>query len=504
MIWVSGMANKYECPRCGCGIKPNDLQCDRCGEMLRKVDNKPLVTDFSGSNQPEEKAKTAPITSYDDKAKKALEQKERDLAHRDKALQEKERRVDDLTSSLETDSANLEDAIRLFEQEKVVLREREGSMIEKEAVLLELTHKVEGELEELAILISKGKSGVLSAEEVESVSQMKERLTAGYEAERKKLRRSIEQANSYDLDKIIELEARVRSAEGMVNKCLAEKEVLKQARDLPPISFTPDPKLIRDIEKDIDDQIGAGYIPGEAGNPVPTHIEKLDAILNGGIPSGHLILVSGGPGSMKSTLTFSILYNAVKFDGANCMYFSMEQTRKSLLRQMVRLGMPMEGLESKMMVVDMVDLRKAMEEEPGDWRTILLRYVKNIHETRKFNMFVLDSLESFKSVSSHEFTRNDLKDLFDWFKALNITVFLIAEAATLVTSMGTPESYLADGIFEMTLKEIDESKVQRWLRIPKMRGMNVDTRYYSMFHDGNGLVLTMPMVEVERHGTLHS
>jgi KaiC/GvpD/RAD55 family RecA-like ATPase len=305
--------------------------------------------------------------------------------------------------------------------------------------------------------------------------------------------------HAYDLDRIIELEARLRSAESMLNKCRTEKESLLQVENLPPVSFSPDPKLIRDIEHVLDDQIGMGYVPTTVGNPVPTHIEKLDMVLNGGIPSGHLILVSGMPGSMKSTLTFSILYNAVKYEGASCMYFSMEQSRKSLLRQMARLRMPMDGMEDRFMVVDMVDLRKAMEEEHGDWRTIMLRYVKNIHSQKNFHMFVLDSLESFKSVCSYDFTRQDLKDLFDWFKSLNITVFLIAEAATAISTLGSPESYLADGVFELTMKEIDDSKVQRWLRIPKMRGMNIDTRYYSMFYDGTGLVLTMPMVDVGRH-----
>ncbi|OPY34885.1 MAG: circadian clock protein KaiC [Methanomassiliicoccales archaeon PtaU1.Bin124] len=494
------MANKFECPRCGSGIKPNDIQCDRCGEMLRKTDVKPKPLPQIASPIKEDRSKIQPIVSpIDDKTRKVLEQKEKELALREKALVEKEQKIEALTNSLESDSSSLEESLRLFEQEKNVLHDKENSLIEKEELLLELTHKVEGELDELADYIEKAKGGSLTQEQAEEASKLRERLENVYEAERKKLRRAIEQSHRYDLDRIIELEARLRSAEHQVNQCRNEREKLLEARVLPPLSFSPDPKLIRDIEKDLDEQIGAGYQPTPQGMPLPTHIEKLDAVLNGGIPSGHLILVSGSPGSMKSTLTFNILYNAVKHDGTSCMYFSMEQSRKSLLRQMVRMNMPMEGLEDRLMVVDMVDLRKSMAEESGDWRTILLRYVKNIHSERKFQMFVLDSLESFKSVCSYDFTRTDLKDLFDWFKELNITVFLIEELAALAPSNGTQEAFMADGIFEITMKEIDESKVQRWLRVPKMRGMNIDTRFYSMFYDGHGLVLTMPMVDVEKH-----
>jgi len=495
------MATKYECPRCGCGIKPNDVQCDRCGEMLRKIDVKRVPAPVTLSEPiKEDKPKAQPIvSSYDEKARKALEQKEREIAQREKLLLEKEQKVESLTNSLESDTASLEDAIRVFEEKKNVLHDRESSLIQQEEKLLELTHKAESELDELSQFLAKSKEGSITAEDAEKASQMRDRFVNNYDAERKKLRRTIDQMHGYDLDKIIELEARLRSAESMLNKCRTDKEALLQVKNLPPVSFSPDPKIVREIEHVLDDQIGMGYVPTSVGNPWPTHIEKLDMVLNGGIPSGHLILVSGMPGSMKSTLTFNILYNAVKYEKASCMYFSMEQSRKSLLRQMSRLHMPMDGMEDRLMVVDMVDLRKAMEEEQGDWRTIMLRYVKNIHAQKNFHMFVLDSLESFKSVCSYEFTRQDLKDLFDWFKSLNITVFLIAEAAAAISTLGSPESYLADGVFELTMKEIDDSKVQRWLRIPKMRGMNVDTRYYSMFHDGTGVVLTMPMVDVGRH-----
>ena len=43
---------------------------------------------------------------------------------------------------------------------------------------------------------------------------------------------------------------------------------------------------------------------------IPTHIEGLDENMQGGIPQGHICLVAGASGAMKSSLTFSMLYNA--------------------------------------------------------------------------------------------------------------------------------------------------------------------------------------------------
>jgi hypothetical protein len=44
------------------------------------------------------------------------------------------------------------------------------------------------------------------------------------------------------------------------------------------------------------------------------------------------------------------------------------------------------------------------------------------------------------------------------------------------------------------MKQVSDSKVQRWMRCPKLRGMNIDTRFYALFHDGEHFNLSVPMV----------
>ena len=46
---------------------------------------------------------------------------------------------------------------------------------------------------------------------------------------------------------------------------------------------------------------------------IPTHIEGLDDNMQGGIPKGHICIVAGASGAMKSSVTFSMLYNAVLY-----------------------------------------------------------------------------------------------------------------------------------------------------------------------------------------------
>ncbi|MEC7097152.1 MAG: ATPase domain-containing protein, partial [Candidatus Thermoplasmatota archaeon] len=72
---------------------------------------------------------------------------------------------------------------------------------------------------------------------------------------------------------------------------------------------------------------------------IPTHIEGLDENMQGGIPQGHICLVAGASGAMKSSLTFSMLYNAVLYGETSGIYITLEQGKESLRAHMSNMGM---------------------------------------------------------------------------------------------------------------------------------------------------------------------
>jgi KaiC/GvpD/RAD55 family RecA-like ATPase len=280
--------------------------------------------------------------------------------------------------------------------------------------------------------------------------------------------------------KAVKEEPRTPPAKEEVDGVLAEEEVAD---------------MISALEEELSPQIGAGL----ANSRLEVHTtndERLDRILGGGLPVGYVIIVNGAAGTMKSTLCYSILHSLASRSGRRSMYFSLEQKRDSIVRQMDRMGLGLDATNGSMIVVDMVDLRKRMEDEPGDWREILMRYVKNVHDQMPFDYFVLDSLDSFRGMTQAELDRESMKDLFDWFKDLNITVFVITEKpiGTLLESEHG-ETYLADGVVELQMKEFDDAKVHRWLRCVKMRGLPNDSRYYAFYHTGTEFKFSVPLVD---------
>ncbi|TQD27602.1 ATPase domain-containing protein [Methanolobus vulcani] len=72
-------------------------------------------------------------------------------------------------------------------------------------------------------------------------------------------------------------------------------------------------------------------------NRVPTGIQELDEILEGGYPAQQGILVSGPPGSGKSILATHFLYRSCK-DGKKCVLMLTQVNVESFLEQALSIG----------------------------------------------------------------------------------------------------------------------------------------------------------------------
>ena len=59
---------------------------------------------------------------------------------------------------------------------------------------------------------------------------------------------------------------------------------------------------------------------GKMKEKIRTCIPGLDDLMSGGIPRGHVVLISGLPGTMKSSLAYNILHNNAKQSGRKGLY----------------------------------------------------------------------------------------------------------------------------------------------------------------------------------------
>jgi len=225
----------------------------------------------------------------------------------------------------------------------------------------------------------------------------------------------------------------------------------------------------------------------------PTRIEGLDEILGGGFPAGHVVLVSGLPGTMKSTLTYAVLHNNAVHRHTKSVYVTLEQSRTSLLAQMGTMGFDTEGVRGDLHVLDVGAIQKGIgKSATKPWIEFLHRSLTTAKEIDGVDLVVIDSLEALEVLARFEDRRTDLFQLFEWLRDLGATTLVLTEASPEASFFGLEappprkdETFLADGIVELKMHPITDVEVQRRIRVVKMRGSNHKTGFYALvFEDG--------------------
>ncbi len=213
---------------------------------------------------------------------------------------------------------------------------------------------------------------------------------------------------------------------------------------------------------------------------IPTHIEGLDENMQGGIPQGHICLVAGASGAMKSSLTFSMLYNAVLYGETSGIYITLEQGKESLRAHMSNMGMNVDDprVRNRIAIIDLVDLRVQLDEQGMsnrvDWMGQLIKQLTSYRQSIGFELLVFDSLGAFFTLTKMENPRDEIFRLFEAVRRLDLTSFFICEMTgedhKQFGEYGI-EDYLSDGVIHLVM-ERSADDVSRKMSVIKMRHTN--------------------------------
>ena len=94
---------------------------------------------------------------------------------------------------------------------------------------------------------------------------------------------------------------------------------------------------------------------------VPSGIEGLDAVIEGGFPRGSLILVAGNPGTGKTVFSAQFLYRGAVDYGENGVYVTLAEGKNAFIDYIRRFGMDFEELEKegKVRILDMLTVKES-------------------------------------------------------------------------------------------------------------------------------------------------
>jgi len=230
---------------------------------------------------------------------------------------------------------------------------------------------------------------------------------------------------------------------------------------------------------------------------VRTHIEGFDEVLEGGVPKGHVCLIAGSAGTMKSSIAYNMLHRNALEAGAKGLYLSLEQNRPSLEDHMYGLGLNLQRTANLVEIWDLGLLRSKLI-SGETWLNLLKKDLGDYKARNGLDLLVLDSLPALDIIAKFKDVREELFYLFEWLRELNVTSFLISEMTEgTMKYTKNDEDFLADGILHLKMQFVDDVHVQRRLRAVKMRNTKHSMDFYTLLFDAGRFSITKVIGKVQ-------
>jgi KaiC/GvpD/RAD55 family RecA-like ATPase len=217
-------------------------------------------------------------------------------------------------------------------------------------------------------------------------------------------------------------------------------------------------------------------------------ISGVDQLLAGkGIPKGHTVLVSGGPGSGKTTFGIQFLHEgATKYDEPG-LYVTLDEDPEDIKKNMAAFGWDLGALEEeiKLIFVNVSPVRVVPTDRAGlvqlgmqEFKLVkLLEAIKKDVEDIGAKRLVVDPVTMFMLQYPDETERiHAMRDLITELRKTDCTHLLISELrGTGIEREYQFEEYLSQGVILLrTIQKGDQ--LIRMIQVEKMRGVDADAQ----------------------------
>ncbi len=216
---------------------------------------------------------------------------------------------------------------------------------------------------------------------------------------------------------------------------------------------------------------------------VPTGIEGLDPLLQGGFVKGSAILVSGGCGVGKTIFGSQFLYNGAKNFNEPGVYLSLEETPEEIMADMRSVGMdPKPLVKAKKLIFTYEDPVK-FAGISGEVITYNVgQVIKELVHKINAKRVVIDSTGAFELYFKHGYeVRQKVYEIIQDLRGMDVTSLIISEvpAARHGYSRFDIEEFVVDGVIALDYIEFASGGAIRSLFLRKMRRTNQSRDIYS-------------------------
>jgi len=206
---------------------------------------------------------------------------------------------------------------------------------------------------------------------------------------------------------------------------------------------------------------------------IPTGINGLDGLIQGGLMRGDVHLITGGPGTGKTILASRFAFNAAKNFGERIVYATFEESSEFFKKNLAKLGTDFSPLEKegKVKIIDLEILRgKGLESN--------ISYVIELVAKARASILVIDSLTALLLACETQFEqRTFMKTVYKSLKAKDVTTVMTVSLDE--DGRIGAEGFLSDSV--MFLENwVDKNQFKTRFLIQKMRGTDHSRRYHSL------------------------
>jgi KaiC domain protein len=223
-----------------------------------------------------------------------------------------------------------------------------------------------------------------------------------------------------------------------------------------------------------------------------TGVKGIDDLIEGGIPEGFLVAVTGEPGCGKTIFSIHFINQGI-IDGDRCIYITTEESRESIVKQASQFGMDFgKAMEDGKLII--VDALMGREDRWSLKSLDMEALVEKIIEAKKELGYgrariAIDSLSAFwldRPAMARRYSYYLKKVLSKW----NFTILAVSQyAITTAESFGWGIEHIADGIIRFR-RALRGGELKRFVIIEKMRQTNHSRYLHEVdIRPGIGLVV---------------